>query len=156
MKPVRTLLTAFLLISFIGSLSAQIMDEDMDRYVNELRNYKHEFLTRELDLSREQQRNFFELYDAMEDQELQLNAETRELERNVINNSQATEVETEAAINAIWAQKQREAEMEAEYLGRFKEILTPAQLLKLKSAERQFNRQVIRRARPCGQRGRMN
>ena len=33
-------------------------DPDRERYISELRNYKHDFLTRELDLSREQQRDF--------------------------------------------------------------------------------------------------
>ncbi len=149
MKSVRLSLIALLFILiFSGMASAQLPDEDMGRYIQELRNYKHEFLTRELNLSREQQRNFFELYDAMEDQEIQLNAEIRDLEKNVMENTQASEVETDAAINAIFSQKQREADLEASYLPRFKEILTPAQLLRLKQAERRFNQRVMRRARP--------
>lgn len=149
MNSIHNLLTVLILMLIsTGVTSAQLPDEDMGRYITELRNYKHRFLARELNLSREQQRNFFELYDAMEDQEIQLNAETRELERNVLDNAQATEVETDAAINAIFAQKQREAELEATYLPRFKEVLTPAQLLRLKSVERRFNQHVMRRTRP--------
>ena len=48
-------------------------DPDRERYISELRNYKHDFLTRELDLSREQQRDFFPLYDEMEDRVMKIN-----------------------------------------------------------------------------------
>lgn len=118
-----------------------------ERYLNELRTYKHNFLTRELELDREQQRNFFELYDSMEDRLQQLNDQTRELERNVVNDSEATDVEVDAAINAIYSQKQKEADIENEFLPRMREILSPRQLLKLKQSERMFNQQLVRQHR---------
>lgn len=147
MKHLRLLILALVALLGAPHLSAQLQDDDRDRYINEIRAYKHDFLARDLDLSRDQQRTFFEAYDAMEDEIMQLNADTRALERSVSDNADATEVETEAAISAVYSQKQREAEIENEYLERFRQILSPRQLLRLKAAERRFNQRLMRQSR---------
>lgn len=83
----------------------------------------------------------------MDDQLQQIGAETRDLERNVLENVEASDTEVEAAAAAIYSQKQREGKVEAEYYEQFKEILSPRQLLKLKSAERKFTQQLVRQHR---------
>lgn len=118
-----------------------------EQYINEIRAYKHDFLARDLELSRERQRAFFQSYDAMEDELLRLNEETRELERSINDNADASDVELEAAAIAIYGQKGKEAEIEARYLEVFKEQLTPRQLVRLRSAERRFNQYLMRHHR---------
>lgn len=118
-----------------------------DQYINEIRSYKHDFLARDLDLSRERQRAFFESYDAMEDEILQLNEETRELERRVDGSAEVSEVELEAAAAAIYGQKGKEAEIEARYYEIFRQQLTPRQLFRLRGAERRFNQHLMRHHR---------
>lgn len=125
----------------------QAPEYDRDRYISEIRTYKHEFLAHELDIPRDRQQAFFEAYDAMEDEEMQLNQEIRDLERQVNADADATEAEIEAANSAIYSQKQKEAEIETRYYEIFKETLTPRQLLRLKSAERKFNQQLMRQHR---------
>ncbi len=115
--------------------------ENRERWKSELRSYKHDFMSRELDLSREQQSKFFPLYDQMEDSIEQINADTRELEKRIGDN--ATDIETEAAARALFEQKSREGQLELEYFDSFKTILTPRQLLKIKNAERQFMRRLM-------------
>lgn len=44
----------------------QLSEEDRQRWTQKMRQYKHDFLIKELDLTREQQNEFFPLYDAME------------------------------------------------------------------------------------------
>ena len=80
-------------------------DPDRERYISELRNYKHDFLTRELDLSREQQRDFFPLYDEMEDRVMKINDDIREIERKIENSDNASEIEIESAAQVIFSQK---------------------------------------------------
>ena len=115
--------------------------ENRERWKSELRNYKHDFMARELDLSRDQQSKFFPLYDQMEDSIEQINADTRELEKRI--GDDASDIQTEAAARALFEQKSREGQLELEYFDSFKTILTPRQLLKLKSAERQFMRRLM-------------
>lgn len=132
---------------FAPALSAQIPDEDMDRYINEIRTYKHDYLARELDLDNDTRREFFEVYDALEDSLIQINAETRALERAVIDNPDATDGELQTALDAIYGQKAREAAVEEAYNRRIAEIITPQQMVRLRYTERRFNQQLVRRHR---------
>ncbi|MGN0219250.1 MAG: hypothetical protein ACI4AX_03085, partial [Muribaculaceae bacterium] len=65
----RIYIIILFLAAFATSAAAQPRQtpENRERWKSELRNYKHEFMARELDLSREQQSKFFPLYDQMED-----------------------------------------------------------------------------------------
>lgn len=132
--------------AIISTASAQTHHpEERERWKSELRNYKHDFIARDLDLSREQQAKFFPLYDQMEDSIERINIDTRELENRVADD--AGDIEVEAAARALFEQKSREGRLELEYFDTFKTILTPRQLLKLKNAERQFMRQLMRHNR---------
>ncbi len=130
---------------FAPAVSAQVPDEDMERYINEIRTYKHDYLARELNLSGDTEREFFEVYDELEDSLIVINAETRDIERSVIDNPDASDTEVEAALDAIYGQKAREAAVEESYNRRIAEIITPRQMLRLRYAERRFNQQLVRR-----------
>lgn len=115
-----------------------------EEFYKELRDYKHRFMARELDLSREQQTRFFSLYDRMEDETNKLNSETREMERRVYDEPDGvTDIEYDNAINSLFNLKIREGEIEKEYMEKFRAILSRRQLFMLKSAERNFNRDLM-------------
>ena len=140
-------LSLVLCSSAISALAQGPSEEDRQRFRAEVRNYKHEFLTRELDLTREQQRDFFPLYDEMDDEIDRINTETRDLERKVDAKTEATDTEVEAAARAVFLQKSAEGQVEEQYFDRFKQILQGRQLLKLRKAEREFTRQLMRQHR---------
>jgi len=73
----RLCFIALFAISVATSAAQQLNEEDRNRYINEIREYKHEFLTKELSLSKEQQRDFFPAYDEMEDRVLRIGTDTR-------------------------------------------------------------------------------
>lgn len=122
----------------------KLSNEDREKYLIEMRNSKHEFLTKELQLTREQQNAFFPIYDEMDDELNKINTETRELEQTINANPKATDKEVENAARTVFEQKQREGAVEAAYFNRFKNILKPKQLLKLKDAERKFTRKLVK------------
>ena len=130
------------------SISAQkkhaLTSDERDRYVTEIRAYKHRFLIKELDLNKDTQKSFFELYDRMEDELMQMQNETRELERKLSDDEDASNTELEAAASAIYSQKEREGKVEMEYFRKFQDILTPRQLIKLRSSERKFNQSLLK------------
>lgn len=73
-----------LLLSFFLLASASLWGRpqepqgpDRDKFLAELRPYQHEFLAKELKLSREQARDFFPVYDAMDDELQQVADETQ-------------------------------------------------------------------------------
>jgi len=132
----------------VAAMPQQEKDEpDRERYISELRNYKHEFLARELNLSREQQREFFPLYDKMEDEIFGINDDIREIERKIESSDDVSDIELESAAQIIYSQKLREGEIEMEYYPKFKEILDSRQLLRLKNTERKFTQRLVRHHR---------
>lgn len=119
--------------------------EERLRWISELRNYKHEFLAKELSLSQAEQDKFFPIYDEMDDELTRIASETRDLEQKALADDNATETELNAAAFAIFQQKKREGEVETEYYEKFKETLSPQKLIRLKNAERKFTQQLLRR-----------
>lgn len=127
--------------------SPALSSADRQRWLSEIRGYKHDFLARELELSREQQQGFFPLFDAMEDEVERINTETRDLEQKACENENATDLELENMARTIFEQKRAEGQVEMTYFEKFKDILTPQQLLRLKSTERRFTQQLVKQHR---------
>lgn len=144
---------AFVLIALValtticGGAQAQTDNDSRDKILSELKPYKHKFITKELNLSKEQQREFLPLYDKMDAELQKINEETRKLEKETTENADATDTEIEAASRAIFGQKEKEAEVELSYFDKFKEVLSPRQLLMLKGAERRFTQLIMRQHR---------
>lgn len=139
----------FLIVAFLLALTAlaqqqPLNEADRSRVFSEMKTYKHRFLAKELKLDQEQQDKFFPVYDQMDEQLMQIASETRDLERAVNDNAEATDTEIEAAAAAVFSQKEKEGRIENEYFDKFKEILTPRQLLRLKSAEKKFTQKLVR------------
>ena len=120
-----------------------VTDADRQRWLAEIRQYKHEFLIKELELTDEQQGPFCQLYDQMEDDIEQLNSQTRALQQQVEANDQATDLEVTNAARTIFELKRAEGQIEMTYFDRFAKILTPRQLLNLKAAERKFTQHLV-------------
>ena len=146
-RSISILCAVFAFFVFSARLAAQeLNEEDRNRYVTQIRAYKHDYFVKELDLTKEQQNTFFDLYDNMEDRIMDLGTETRSLERDALSESASPEaVETAAA--ALYRQKVQEGEIEMEYFEKFKNILSARQLVLLKQAERKFNQQLLRQHR---------
>lgn len=144
------------LFAFVAAINANaqtpLNGNERERALTEMKAYKHDFIAKELNLTKEQQGEFFPVYDEMDDKLMQIGYETRELERSINENKEASDTEIEAAAAAIFNQKEREGKIENEYFDKFKEILTPRQLLRLKSAEKKFTQRLVRHHRRLRQR----
>lgn len=143
-------LFAFLMLiaAFGGYAAAQSTDEPGSaQWVKEVREFKHSFLARELGLTREQESRFFKVYDAMEDEVAQINSDTRQQERRLLDapDGQITDLEYDQAVQALFELKKKEADIELRYLPELKEVLNKKQLFKLKSVERKFSMTLMRR-----------
>lgn len=119
---------------------------DKEKWFKEAREMKHQFLAKELQLTKEQQKPFFDLYDRMEDESVKVQRETRQMERNVNKlGADATDLDYERASDALFDVKQKEASIELRFKEEFKKILTPRQLFLLKGAERKFTKELMNR-----------
>ena len=118
--------------------------EKRRQFFKELRDYKHNYLAKELSLSKDQQQKFFPVYDEMEDNVAEMNEETRLLEKKVSDNMEdATDLELDKATEALYELKIKEGETEKDYAEKFKSILSKKQLFQLKNTERNFNRELL-------------
>lgn len=115
-----------------------------EQWMTEMRQYKRNYLAKELELTKEQQNKFFPLYETMEDECAALDEDTRQMERRISQAADASDLEYEKATEAMYDTKVKQAEIEREYAAKFKEVLTPKQLFRLKDADRKFARTMMR------------
>lgn len=126
-----------------------------DQWMTEMRQYKRIYFNKELDLSREQQNKFYPLYEEMENQIFKINDEARAMEKRVGEMDDPSDLEYEKATEAMYDASVREADLEREYMEKFKSILSHKQLFRLKAVERQFNRELMRQHHRLRSKGRM-
>ncbi len=140
-------LAALIWVSLSASLTvngAPQTPEEREQWMTEMRQYKRIYLTKELELTREQQTKFYPLYDEMEDNEAKINDEARAMEKRVAEMQNPSDLEYEKATEAVYDAAVRSAQLEREYMDKFKEILSRKQLFRLKAVERQFNREMMK------------
>lgn len=147
MKNLIAIIALCLVASFSAAAQRNMQKADRDRFFAEMREYKHNHLAKELDLTKEQQAEFFPLYDSMEDEIERINNDTRDEEQRLNENPDATDLDLENGARTIFEQKRAEGQVEMTYFEKFKEILTPRQLVKLKTAERKWQQQLFNHRR---------
>ncbi len=138
----------FIMVLAAVSLNTAAADPQSEKgrkeWFREFRQYKHEFIIKELNLSKEQQEQFFPLYEEMDKSIHQLNRQTRALEKKIDRSKEPiSDLEYEKAAEALYELKGKEAETEMAYFNKFKTILTPRQMYELKKAERKFTQELM-------------
>lgn len=133
-----------LLFVMLGAALGCSAQNDRNQWMSELRQYKRAYFTKELNLSREQEQKFFQLYEAMEDETRQIDDESRAMEKRVADAEDASDLEYEKATEALYDAKVKQAEVERSYMDKFVPILSRRQLFMLKGVERKFNRDLMK------------
>lgn len=144
------------LIAVFATVTGVYADPDKHadhcKWMQEMNKTRREFITRELNLSKTQQARFFTHYEAMD-------AEIRSLYDNLDKKgkaiekkgAKATDAECLALSKDMFDAKAKEGIIEQKYYKKFKEILSPKQLVKLKKAERDFHRKMAKEHRKLHQ-----
>lgn len=147
----RSVLIALLLVL----LPASVMFADDKRqrperkqWLKEMRQFKHEFMIKELDLTPEQQSEFFAVYDRMNEEIFSLEQQTRQIEREVRKKGdEATDLEYEKAAEACCELAGKRNAILMRYFSDYKEILTKKQLFLMDGAERKFINHIMHHKR---------
>lgn len=101
------------------------------------------FFTEKAGLTEEESDAFFPLYNELQQKKRELSRETRRFMREAA----AQGASEEQSLKAIEAQAETNikiAELEKEYLKKFKEVLPASKILKVQNAEEQFNSQILK------------
>jgi Spy/CpxP family protein refolding chaperone len=145
MKRKHLIIAIIAIAALFGStnVSAQrLSDEDLQKALTEMRNFKHRVFVKELQLTKDQQQKFFDVYDSMDKELMVIGNETRDLERKTLADASATDTECTSVARSLFEQRKRESEIELKYFEKFADVLTPRQLLKYKSVERKISMQL--------------
>ena len=95
-----------------------------------------------MDLKEDLQKQFFEVYSQMSEEKARTVSEARRLEKKLAASEDASEAEYEAVSKAITEAKEKDAEIEKRYDGKFAQFLTPKQIFRMKAAEEKFRDKV--------------
>lgn len=121
----------------------EVTPEQRTEWMQQYRDFKHKYLIRMLRLTDEQQEPFFTVYDQMDDELVTISQQTRELEEKYLADGvEYTDDEYTEAARQLFLLKSKEAKIETDYFDRLKAVLTPRQLVQLKSVEREFTRRL--------------
>ncbi|MCQ2069205.1 MAG: hypothetical protein MJY68_08975 [Bacteroidaceae bacterium] len=104
---------------------------------------QREFFTKSAELTQEEADAFFPIYNELQQKKRELNRETRRFMREAA----GPDASDEQSLKAIDAQAETNlkiAELEKEYLQKFKEVLPATKILKVQNAEEQFNSQILK------------
>ena len=102
------------------------------------------FFTEKASLTEDEANAFFPLYNELQQKKREIN---REIRRNMMLSEGGAELTEEQSLKAIDAKAEaniRIAELEKEYLKKFKEVLPASKILKVQNAEEQFNSQILK------------
>lgn len=145
MKPQYILLATFLCMLLNANAQAPKQSRaDRDKWLKEVREYKHDKLVEETDMSAAQKAEFLPIYSAMEQEIYQVNIEARNLENKISNSTEEiSELEYEKAAEALAEVKSHEGDIELKYYKKFEKILSKKQLFLLKRAENRFTRDML-------------
>lgn len=117
---------------------------DKKEWMAKMREAKHKFLAKELQLTDAQKKEFFAVYDKNEDARRKVELESRQFERTIEQKGDAaTDAELDALINDQFSMEERLSKVDQESLPQLRKILTRRQLARLKHAERKFNRTLM-------------
>ncbi len=116
-----------------------------EAWMKEMQQYKSDMMVRKLELSEEQKTRFVPLQRKMDAEIRAVNEDARKLAQDVKKKGDAaTDLEREKAAEAQFEVKEKEARIEMKYYREFRKFLSPAQLLKYKSVERDYMRSLMK------------
>ncbi|GAB3557373.1 hypothetical protein GCM10027577_46370 [Spirosoma fluminis] len=130
------------LIGFVLLAHVSIAQDPSGR--QKIESAKIAMITNRLNLTTDQAPQFWAVYNEYNGKKHELNRRIRQLgnepSRNNLNNNQLVD-----GLREINATKQKLADLDEEYMGRFLKVITPAQLNELYKTERDFNRVLMNR-----------
>lgn len=157
---IHRLLAILCFASIAIVLSAQEEDGPMpplsqDR-LQEIKAQKSAFITRQLQLTPEQARSFWPIYDQYESEMTALRQEIRADRSDMKKGGDLSEADAAKAITAELGNRQRQLDLRKKYVEQFKKSIGSVKTLALGRAERDFNRELLSRMRQGneGRRGR--
>lgn len=138
------LIILIFLFSFSLTLSAQQEEDKRREDFEKFKAQRTEYISKEMNLTPEQSKAFWPLCDELQQKKFQLNKELREQLRKIYQKgktgTKATDDDYEKIVSLSADTKIKEAELDKEYIEKFKTVVSFEQILKYQRAEMHFAR----------------
>lgn len=135
-------LTALLLAA--GGIHAQDKS-DQRLSEEEFREKQKAFIAQRAALSPEESQKFFPLFFELQDKKKALNDSVRRNMRQIKRMKTVTPVQYERALDQMYDNRVRAAQMDKEYYLKFKGMLSPQKIYKVQRAEMHFKRDIVKK-----------
>jgi Skp family chaperone for outer membrane proteins len=120
----------------------------------EIEKFRKEYFTRQLNLSADEAKKFWPVYNEMQSELQKIHKEKRSRMRAIREDfNSMTDAELEKALNEELANRQKELDIEKKYHDRFKSILGIKKLALYYRAQEGFKRELLRKIKDKGGRG---
>jgi len=143
--------TILLMLLSAASLNAFAQEDDNmqlpeDR-MQEIKAQKTAFLTQRMDLTPEEAQRFWPVYNQYDKEVDAVRKDMREFHKNLKHDDQITEAEAATAIDKELGARQKELDIRKKYATEFSKTIGAIKTMRLGKAERDFNKELLRRLR---------
>ncbi len=149
MKTMHRILMGLCLLTAPFTATAQ--DDDLPQIpqekLQEIKAQKAAYLTQKMDLSADEAQKFWPVYNEYDKALEAIRMERREAHKAMRDRIDLTESEAATALDRELASQQKELDLRKRFAGEFKKSIGAVKTLKLGRAERDFNRELIKRVR---------
>lgn len=136
------LLVVLTLFSYFP-LSAQEQEHRGNFDIEAFKKKKAEFIIENVDLTDAEAKAFIPLTNELMDKRFELNRTIRKESRELRKKSNKTNADYERLLDASSTVKIKEAQLEQEYLQKFKKVLSAEKIYKYKQAEAQYMKDMV-------------
>lgn len=146
----RTLLAVLMLSStyFVSAQDDDLPAQPSEQKVKEIKAQKSAYITGKLGLSPEQAQSFWPVYNQFDAEREKLRSTLRESMKEAKRQGTAmSEAQASELLEKGLASRQRELDLEKTYNEKFKKAIGAVKTLELHKAERDFNKELLRRYR---------
>lgn len=146
MKNTNLLTVLFLLLSFVG------FTQDESTKKEQIKALKTAFITTELELTSAEAEKFWPIYNAFEEKQFELRHEKIRSYQNRLEKDLATisEKEAEQLLIKIEATEDELYQLRKKFNSDIKEVLSAKKIIKLRKAEENFHRKLLKQYRGGG------
>jgi len=140
----KKLMTIILILSTIGMVSAQDKKTNRETKKEELEAQKVAFITTKLELTTDESKAFWPVYDEKEKEVKEVRKKIRESMKEGKDMDDQSDEEVKKMMEEIITLKKQELDIEEKYNKKFQEVIPVKKVAKLYMAERKFNEEVLR------------
>lgn len=148
----KRLVSLFLLLVFLSGANISAQDaksgnrKGQQQRMEQFKAEKKKFLIQRIGLSENESRQFFPIYEEMQEKKMKLNHSVRKMAREVDRSAETLSDRAYLdAADALQSLAAKEAEIDKSYYDAIKKILSPQKLLKFQRAEMAFAKEVLRK-----------